>query len=698
MVVFRIDISAARDFRADTIVRDAFPPDSIRTHQFFDPSPYTIWLPFDWHVWDSLRQGRLPLWERLQGGGYSPVVALQGGVLHPVRWLATLAPRELMPSVLIVLSLAIAIAGWVLYGAWAQLRPVSIAAGALLFAFSPQIISFAAYSGALLALAHLPWVILLTRQTAAEYSRWRFVALAVACGSLLTAGHPLMEMTVCLAAGTFALGDAIVARRFRPLLIVFAGVACGTLLALATLLPAIVARPEMWSYKTTTNPGRAYVPRSLDVWWQMLGYLGSDAHLDTCCVDIPPFWSHLGWPAILLIFSAAAARSRKPEARILLCLSFLWFLIMVPGPWMRVLHALPPLGMAKDWYYSGAFAFVMSATAAMGLDALRHSSRRYVRWGATVLAVVAIATYVIRGLALFDPHPWEPVAGGPAVAALRSNDEPFRVTGFIGQTHVPNTSRVTGVEDVRLSAPFFSRRFREWWLLVDAHIDRKSYPTTPMTDALESPLVDDFNIRYVLQSRWSPTGWFHSAMNGPLDETLSPRLVAPSFRLAMRTRSLEVRENRGWQPRARFAEAVVRVKDLDSAISALKRDPNLPRRASVVEAAALPALPPRASGSVTVRYPSDAEVVLQTDSTTGGLVVLRDTFARGWTAKVDGNDAPMYAVNVLSRGVVVPPGRHRITMSYMPPGLIAGAAISLLTLAGLLFFAISGRRAAESRN
>jgi hypothetical protein len=698
MVVFRIDISAARDFRADTIVRDAFPPDAVPALQFLDPSPYTIWLSFDWHVWDSLRHGRLPLWERLQGGGYSPVVALQGGVLHPVRWLATLAPRELMPGVLMVLSLALAIAGWVLYGAWAQLQPVSIAAGALLFAFSPQIISFADYSGALLALAHLPWVVLLTRRTASGYSRWRFVALALACGSLLTAGHPLMEMTVCLAAGTFALGDAIVSRRIRPLMIVFAGVACGTLLALATLLPPIVAQPEMWSYKTTTDHGRAYVPRTLDVWWQMLWYVGADAHLDTCCVDIAPFWSHLGWPAILLLMAAALAKSRKREATILLSLSFLWFLIIAPGPWMQVLRVIPPLGMAKDWYYSGAFAFVMSATAAMGFDALQQSSRRYVRWAATALALAAIATYAIRSLSIFSPTPWEPVVRGAAVETLRAKEEAFRVTGFIGQTHVPNTARVTGVEDVRLSAPFFSRRFREWWLLVDPYIDRKSYPTTPMTDALDSPLVDDFNIRYVLQSRWMPTGWFHSAMNGVLDKTLSPRLVDPEFPLAMRTRSLEVRENNGWRPRASFAEAVVRVPDLDNAIRTLRRDPDLPRRASVVEAATLPALPPRAGGRVTVHYPSDAEVVLQTDSATGGLVVLRDTFAAGWTAQVDGKDAPIYAVNVLSRGVVVPPGRHRITMSYMPPGLIAGAAIAMLTLAGLLLFAISGRRAAESRN
>src|SRR5687767_2328177 len=69
VIAFRIDVSAARDFRRDAIVRDAFRQETLPPTRFYDPSPISIWLSFDWFVWDSVRAGHLPLWERLQGGG-----------------------------------------------------------------------------------------------------------------------------------------------------------------------------------------------------------------------------------------------------------------------------------------------------------------------------------------------------------------------------------------------------------------------------------------------------------------------------------------------------------------------------------------------------------------------------------------------------------------------------------------------------
>ena len=49
----------------------------------------------------------------------------------------------------------------------------------------------------------------------------------------------------------------------------------------------------------------------------------------------------------------------------------------------------------------------------------------------------------------------------------------------------------------------------------------------------------------------------------------------------------------------------------------------------------------------------------------------------------------VYAVNILSRGVVVPAGEHTIVMSYLPPGFVAGVIVSILALITLL---VTGRR------
>jgi hypothetical protein len=208
-----------------------------------------------------------------------------------------------------------------------------------------------------------------------------------------------------------------------------------------------------------------------------------------------------------------------------------------------------------------------------------------------------------------------------------------------------------------------------------------------MTDRLASPLVGDFNVAFVLQGREPPLGTYLSSEDPSLrDRWLSPILVPPHFPIVMQTPSLNVHANaERVRPRAHFAERVTWVADLPSATRALLADPEL--HMSVAESASPLSLPALARGRVRVDYPSDARATLDAEGPTGGLVVLHDTFADGWTATVDGRQTEIVPVNVLSRGVVVGPGRHRIEMSYLPPGLLPGLAISIVTLIALCVLA-----------
>jgi hypothetical protein len=58
------------------------------------------------------------------------------------------------------------------------------------------------------------------------------------------------------------------------------------------------------------------------------------------------------------------------------------------------------------------------------------------------------------------------------------------------------------------------------------------------------------------------------------------------------------------------------------------------------------------------------------------LLVLRDTFARGWRATVDGAARPLVRANGKYRAVAVGPGRQRVELRYHPPGLGWGGALS----------------------
>jgi hypothetical protein len=75
-------------------------------------------------------------------------------------------------------------------------------------------------------------------------------------------------------------------------------------------------------------------------------------------------------------------------------------------------------------------------------------------------------------------------------------------------------------------------------------------------------------------------------------------------------------------------------------------------------------------------------------------VLIRDGWAPGWTARVDGKPAPQRPAG-RHRLVSVPAGRSRLDMAYRPPGLAAALALSGLALAAVAWLARRGRRQAR---
>jgi hypothetical protein len=78
-------------------------------------------------------------------------------------------------------------------------------------------------------------------------------------------------------------------------------------------------------------------------------------------------------------------------------------------------------------------------------------------------------------------------------------------------------------------------------------------------------------------------------------------------------------------------------------------------------------------------------------------LIRRETYMPGWSAQVDGRGAPVRLVDGLFQAVTVPPGRHRVSFSFVPPYLLWGvlglaAGLVWVTAAGLL-----GRRSAAPR-
>ncbi len=80
------------------------------------------------------------------------------------------------------------------------------------------------------------------------------------------------------------------------------------------------------------------------------------------------------------------------------------------------------------------------------------------------------------------------------------------------------------------------------------------------------------------------------------------------------------------------------------------------------------------------------------ETTADVLLVIPGNYARGWKARIDGKKAEVLEVNIFSKGVLVPSGRHEVEIKYLPATFVAGASLSLIAFfLVLVFLAISSR-------
>ena len=112
-------------------------------------------------------------------------------------------------------------------------------------------------------------------------------------------------------------------------------------------------------------------------------------------------------------------------------------------------------------------------------------------------------------------------------------------------------------------------------------------------------------------------------------------------------------------------------------------------------ARALPAPPGRAG---TCRLESFGNRRLEASCAGGqpALAVFDEQYDQGWSAMVDGKPAPVLRANLNMRALVLAPGAHHIAMKYSPPGLRAGAVLTLLSVLALLGLAFAYRRSRRS--
>lgn len=148
--------------------------------------------------------------------------------------------------------------------------------------------------------------------------------------------------------------------------------------------------------------------------------------------------------------------------------------------------------------------------------------------------------------------------------------------------------------------------------------------------------------------------------------------------------------------RAFFASEVVSVDSQRAAIDAVA-SANLRRTAVVTGRSGEGPSSGRADDRVEVTAVRPGRLELTTSSANSRFLVISEVWLPGWRALVDGRPADLSRVDIALQGLRLPPGRHRVELSYRPTGLALGlilTALSALGVTGLWLLVLYRRQSA----
>ncbi|HZN03398.1 MAG TPA: YfhO family protein, partial [Candidatus Polarisedimenticolia bacterium] len=130
-------------------------------------------------------------------------------------------------------------------------------------------------------------------------------------------------------------------------------------------------------------------------------------------------------------------------------------------------------------------------------------------------------------------------------------------------------------------------------------------------------------------------------------------------------------------PRVRFVSRQRPPRDPGDAAGSLL-DPRFEPDSEVLLEGAVRSDPPGPPDRAEIEVLQDdpERVTIRLVAPRAGHLVVADSDAPGWVARVDGAPAPILRANMLFRAVPVPAGRHTIEMRYRPRSVFAGALAS----------------------
>ena len=652
---------------------------------------YGMYLGKHRYVAETLRAGRLPLWNPFEYCGLPLLGAAQGSVLYLPIPLANmvLTPWAAM-QVLYALHALILI--WtLLHYAIRSGLPLAAAAIAPLVALAGLVTAAAAapvdhphlmFEVCLVPAVFLLWDALL------DGSRWAFSALAAVLALQWLPGYPEPSLDTLVLLGTFALLDDRGRLLHRIGLAAAAG-ALGGAAAAVQLLPLSEAVRESVRAVEAADYGPL---RSLF------------AVTDPAQVVVGLAGRYGGATLVAMLLGVLApGRPRR-----LWVAALLWCLLATAWPF-RLLYTVWPFRMQRfAWGWNSMAPIFVGLLAARGLHLVAQRKAPPVLAASVAIAVAIIAlVYRLYATALTAVL----VGMLPALAARTWPQVWMAGAALIALS----TALILARPDANLGwdAPDLARLAPRAALLSQWTRDTGSRVIAPAELAAGITLAD--HIR-------TPMG-YEPAVPPRRMERVLVRLGLPSLLNRLVTRKslagfvrfprvasalgvgyvvappheADALQRAGFQvvhrfpdgdqvffrppvPRFRLVHAVRMVDDEEAAFAELFSPTFDPARRAVLERAdgEVPLAEPTDGGDAVRVLRDEAEAIdVQTRSSAPALLVIGDNHYPGWSARVDGEPARLLRVDYTFRGVPVPAGEHHVQLRYDPRSVRLGALVSL---------------------
>lgn len=708
-------------------------------------------LPWELEVRHALSAARLPLWSDSLEGGSSPWVNPQSGVLSPIAFLARPLPIQHHSTAAHAIKMSVALEGAWLLAATLGAGPLGAAIGALSFALSGGIQSWALLPPSAVA-AWAPWVALAAISIVRRPRPRRLLIGAVLIGALALSGNPEVAAYTIACAVVWAL---LLARRpISTRAAVSLGVALllGAALAAPVLIPFLRHLPDA---QRLDELAYSRVPLETLDWSPRTWFLPRDAPLLEAPLGSQVFgrpygglfrgtlnWAEAGAGYAGLVALAGSALALCSNARrraVPFLLTSVLGLVIAAGflPLRAAVAALPGAGLAATGRLLPLVALGLCVAGALGTSEL--VSGRLSRWSVVALVPIAalslaadprplaVAAWIAIGVAVLWPRSASPSsaqwrrrlapAGVALVAVLLVDLGPWALLQLPRGDTAAFYPVTSAVEMLRREAAAPGGPWRT------SGEDLAVYPSLLSVYGLDevrphNPLAPRDYARVLYTAfGFSPARRYFSPLGNlghPLLDFLnvrglvsySTRPGAPGFRPVPPTLdridagelgTFRLLRNGDALPRIFVPTAAdaIRADQIDDWVERM-RDP---RRVALFasEVGSWRPAPRRFDqGAVSIETWRPGRIALRLALEEGGLIATSIPGPAGWRARADGRELERVHVDGAFLGVRVPPGVERVTLDYSPPGFTLGATLGVAALVVVIVLGWVDRRALAS--